>query len=137
MNASYPYPRLLCIGTKRGVNYGTVYDLHNPLGTLRTLGKVRRESKVAAGFKGQRRTFYTAQPTMPNGWQLPALGTRHPTRWHAARAIRMFHDAYPLIGKGYMDRHAAAHAARCFKYDYWRECGLSERNLANPRVTAR
>lgn len=111
------------IGTKRGTNLGVVYD---ETGTI--IGRVMKKSRVAAGLKGARRPFYTAMVTLPDGTTAGcSLGTRHPDRWSAARAIRKFHTAYPTASYAGIAGNAAAQLGwltGAFKRDYWRDCAL-------------
>jgi hypothetical protein len=130
---------MLCIGTKRGQNHGLVYD---EAGTI--LGHVERHSRVAAGLKGQRRLFWTATLRTPDGRKVTAcsLGTRHPDRWSAARAIQAFHEANPDLTRtavpttrwGYAYDAAISHAAACFKFDRFDVCKLPYRPYADPRA---
>ncbi len=71
---------------------GTVTDAN---GTV--LGAVRRQSRIAAGTHGQRRTFYSARvcvPGSPDDYSY--IGTRYVTRAQAVAAIRDFHGYAPL-----------------------------------------
>lgn len=118
-----------CIGTKRGTNYGVVYSPHGSI-----VGRVRRESKDAAGTYRNRRpekwAFYTAALLLANGdpVRAPSLGTRHETRAHAMRAIRMFwvwwseQDSAPAIPRAY-------HVQQ-FKFEHREVCALD----ASPMV---
>lgn len=83
----------VCIGTKRGTNHGNVYA---PSGAM--IGRAFRKSQKAAGTRkgshfGICRPFYTAELWL-GGQRLrvPSLGTRHESRAHAARAVRLFWD---------------------------------------------
>lgn len=73
----------------------------HPTGTVTTpdglvIGQAMRTSRVAAGFKGQRRTFYTAKvvwtdaPLGERGYYA-YIGTRYVTRSQAVAAIRDFY----------------------------------------------
>jgi hypothetical protein len=142
---------MVCIGTKRGVNYGLVYDAEGVV-----IGRVFRDSKVArAALGGGRRSFYTAHAIIDGVETTASLGTRHETRSSAVAAIRAFHASYPAdvirraAGQAPFDlyandpgarlrmaiRRALSAAAAQFKYDHWRVCGLSQRNLTDPRAS--
>lgn len=103
---------------------GRVYDAAGNV-----LGRVYRESKVAAGTKGQRRMFWTARLSI-NGEEFSGIGTRHKTRASAVRAIRLFHTLNPYASQMY--RGAVFAAIERFAYDHWQDCGRSVRNLADP-----
>lgn len=81
---SYPYVKISKVRGTKGV-------VTAPDGSV--LGRVMKCRKDAAGTYPNpvRHPFYTATVE----WQgqtlgYPSLGTRHPTRAHAARAIRLF-----------------------------------------------
>lgn len=135
---------MLCIGTKRGQNFGLVYDA---AGTI--IGHVERRNRVAAGLKGAKRPFYTATLRTPNGLAVaaPSLGTRHPDRWSAARAIQAFHAKHPGLVKDANARNTSpsgtfiwdssvSSAAACFKHDHFDVCALPYRTYPDPRVAA-
>jgi hypothetical protein len=84
----------VCVSTKRGTK-GLVYA---PDG--RIIGHVRREWKDAAGTYGPhgptKEPFFTANVCLDadRRGMGASLGTRHPTRASAMRAIRLFWDWY-------------------------------------------
>lgn len=151
------YPRV-CVGTKRGRNYGVVYA---PDG--RVIGRVFRDGKVArAALGGGRRSFWTAHASLDGVETSASLGTRHERRRDAVAAILAFHEAYPaeaiyaaasranaldfttwniyggrpltMAERAERALHRALSAAAAqFKYDRWQVCGLSQRNVRNPR----
>lgn len=114
-----PSPRF-AIGHKRGVR-GHVFA---PDGVL--LGKIEKRNRVAAGTGGKRGTFYTASVTLPDGTTVGAsLGTRHPDRWSAARAIRAFHDAYTIDAPGInLSAVFVSRLVTRFKSERWQTCAL-------------
>jgi hypothetical protein len=78
---------------KSSMQAGTVTDASGLI-----LGRVFPCSKIAAGTRGQRRRFYTAEACYPGHAAIrcaPSLGTRYPTRMAAANALRDFATTYP------------------------------------------
>lgn len=140
-----PSPRV-CVGTKRGKNYGLVYA---PDGTV--IGRVFRDCKVArAALGGGRRSFFTANVIVDGVECGGSLGTRHETRRSAVNAILAFYASYPVMHvrriafqaaiRGDLShdrafRRVMACAAAQFKYDNWQACALSVRNLPDPRAS--
>lgn len=145
---------LLCIGTAKGVR-GNVYAED---GTL--IGRVFKQSRRLRETGGKFGEAWTAVATTPDGEQAGAsLGTRHPDRWHAARAIQAFWGEYPAAridrmvseydlrnaamwhpGDGFAShkarawRSALGRAVSIFKYDSHETCGLTARYRgADPR----
>jgi hypothetical protein len=138
MIAAIPTPKV-CIGRKRGKNHGVVYA---PDG--RVIGRVFKASKIAAGAKGRRASFYTAVVILDGIESAVSLGTRHKTRASATAAILAFWRAYPALrikqAQGRVRRTYSAPLAAAlydasaqFKYDNWQVCALSQRNLSDPR----
>lgn len=137
----------VCVGTKRGRNYGLVYDGE----TEAVIGRVFRASKVARkSHGGGRRSFWTAHGIVDDAETTCSLGTRHVERRDAVAAILAFHASYPReaiiaaaqrIERGARARPTSGGALRwalgCaavqFKYDHHEVCGLAVRNLPNPR----
>ena len=96
------------------------------------LGRAQEASRDAAGtYDGrgrarERRTFWTA--TIAGCDRAPSLGTRHPTRASAVRAIRAFHAEHPLYfawGDPTRARWIAA-----FKSQHPEVCALPARKAA-------
>lgn len=141
-------PRPRCVGTKRGVNYGLVYDE-----TGRVIGRVFRHSRVAAGMKGERASFYTANVIAGGMEAGGSLGTRHPNRASAVRAIRAFAAEFPpermdlLIANEshsrftnapeWLTRVALNRATYWFKAERWEVCALPYRTIKHaPHLAA-
>ncbi len=133
----------MCVGTKRGANYGIVYD---SAGT--TIGRVFKQSKDARKCDGGgKQMFYTANAMLDGEESYCSLGTRHRTRKSAVNAVLAFHASYPAdVIRATASRSSFAHgAARLhealtaavarFKYDHHEVCALSVRNLPNPRLS--
>lgn len=144
---------MICVGTKRGRNYGIVYDASG-----RIIGRVYRHTQTAAGTrKRERHDFWTALPASPDGRTnvSGSLGTRHPDRRSAMAAVRAFALAYPadaietralnapatyatyttwfryrgenLTAEEVWQRALAWATMRCamdFKYDNWQACAI-------------
>lgn len=103
-----------------------------PAGTVERdgiiLGRAQAASRVAAGTGGQRRLFYTATV----GDYGPSLGTRHPNRASAVRAIREFHAANPLYFLWGRSTRVAQLAA--FKRSLPELCALPPRKSNTPAL---
>lgn len=127
---SYPMPHVhVCIGTKRGTNYGMVYNAEGAV-----IGRVFRDCKDAAGTYGpggpSKRSFWTAELWMGNTrLNVPSLGTRHTSRAHAVRAIRLFWR-WLWAEHGYGSARRLAYNVQRFKYEQREVCALN----ASPRV---
>lgn len=103
--------------------------------------KIARASATSAHPHGKRRPFYTACVVHPlTGENIgPSLGTRHETFESAERAIRLFHvsDFGALMRMRYWpvtDLGTCGQMVAAWKYDHWRDCALSERNLPMPTL---
>ena len=118
----------LCIGTGRG-NRGLVYGED---GTV--IGRVFKQARRLRNNGGQFGEAWTAHAIIDGQDARGSLGTRHPDRWHAARAILAFHRKYTPARIRAMampwDRRPEAAASRAvsyFKYDHHETCGLTAR----------
>lgn len=119
------------------VSRGTVFDSAGVL-----LGRVQVHSRDAAGTYGpggpRKARFWTAELYATDGSHIAYLGTRHPNRAHAMRALRLFADAHPACRAplwGFDTWHADARQARReavarFKRDNREVCALD----ASPMV---
>lgn len=129
-----------CIGTKRGQNFGIVYR-PGRFGTV-VIGRVKRDSKDAAGTYGpggpSKRTFFTAEvwnglhlSTGPRRLPVPSLGTRHPSRAHAVRAIRLFWEWWANDPSN-AGRHVVptGYDVQRFKYEHRAVCALDSSPMA-------
>lgn len=144
---------MLCIanrranGTTRPHTRGTVFDRDG-----RVLGRVGQTQRRLRG--GDTGTAWTPVVIL-DGREVAALGTRHPDRWSAARALRAFWQhieagnldlcrrpedgrwAGDLTGDDlriYLDRRALSRAVAYFKYDRHDVCALLARYRgADPR----
>jgi hypothetical protein len=124
---------LLCVGKLRGINYGTVYG---PDGNA--VARIRRDSKVAKGTRGQRQPFLTVNILHEGEAVGVSLGTRHPNRRSALNAVRRFLREYPPARIAAIPesspRSALALAVACFKYDHYTVCASSQRTYTDPRL---
>jgi hypothetical protein len=132
------------ISTKRGTKG------HVTTPDRRMIGRVRPEHKDAAGTYGPngpaKRKFYTAE-VWYDGRRLfcGTLGTRHPTKAHAARAIRMFWDQFEagtslglLVCTGSLDSTVRVGVEQ-FKYENREVCALDASpmvRVAKPRYAS-
>lgn len=127
---------MTCIGTKRGDNYGLVYDDKG-----RVLGRVfQTQRRLRADMGGGHGTAWTAYVMLPDGTEVGcSLGTRHRDRWSAARAIRAFWTEYESLRyvfyTDWQSRRPLHRALSLFKYDRHDVCGLLKRYRgADPRT---
>jgi hypothetical protein len=82
---------MTCVGTKRGLNYGLVYDRNGEV-----VGRVFRHSRQARkALGGGRQTFWTAVAALDGIECGTSLGTRHTSRRSAVAAVREFTRSYP------------------------------------------
>lgn len=125
----------LAVGTKRGVNYGIVFDAD-----CNEIGRVFKHSRVAAGTGGQTRPFWTAVARLSRAESGQSLGTRHRTRDSAVAAVRSFASDYPrdyllatALTSGSPLARILGQAVAQFKYDQFQECALPYRVGDDPR----